>query len=76
MERKVYDCDDCDRKGLIEIARITVETRRYMDAAGSMDTDVEYADLCIICLRKHLMKFLEKFNYDEGKKWADSLKHK
>lgn len=76
MERKVYDCDDCDRKGLTEVAHISVETRRYMDAAGSMATDQEYADLCLVCLQKHLMKFLEKLNYDEGNKWIVSLKHK
>jgi hypothetical protein len=72
-ERKIFDCDDCDRKGLTEIAHIDVQTDTFTDAAGSRDTREEYADLCPNCLRKHLMRFLDNLSDDEGKKWIRGL---
>ena len=53
-----------------------VNTDRYMDAAGSMDTTQEFADLCPDCMKRHLMQFLKKLSYVEGKEWIRKLKHR
>ena len=70
--REVFDCDTCEKKDLKEHGTVTVHTRRYMDAAGSMDTDWEAFHLCIDCLQRELMVFLKKLSFEAGDAWAKS----
>lgn len=78
-ERKVYDCDGCDKQG-VEIRHIVLETDRRMDAAGSSENIHESIDLCIDCLAKSFRFFFPRnerrwtvarnfLDYIKGKKW-------
>ena len=71
-QRTVYDCDRCGEETVTE--RIGVSTRRYCDAAGSMDTEVEYVDLCLKCSARELRMFTDDLTYEDGKNWVRRVK--
>lgn len=72
-QRTVYDCDRCNKQNVVT-RQIQVAVKRYCDAAGSMDTEVEQVDLCIDCLRDKLRAETEKMSYDDGREWVSKVK--
>lgn len=71
MKREVYDCDKCGKTMEERQAHhFAVPIRRFMDAAGSMDTEFRRFDLCSDCVAVELRKFIAG-KYDHIPESAD-----
>lgn len=56
--KKVLVCDRCDEEVSVQV--FLVHTGRRMNAAGSMETDIENAYLCPKCLLEFVLSYANR----------------
>lgn len=68
-QRTVHDCDVCGKPASPRL-HIQLQIGVYTDAAGSRDTDVIPADLCLGCAQGALIGFVDKMAPEDARAWA------
>lgn len=70
--REVFDCDRCGSKA-VKTHQVSVTVDRYNDAAGSMDNDERFFDLCHLCEHTELVLLLDRFSHELAQDWVQRV---